>query len=367
MALAPTTAEHFDLAVIGAGPGGGACALTAARAGLSVGLFEPQLGPIDKPCGEGCLASGVRVLRELGFQDVLEDAQVLRRVTYALSSGQRLDVPFPQAGCALERPKLATRFDRALLAEADVVRVTSTAQVERHGEGFLIRAGEREFLARTLAVADGARGRSAEWLRGERWLENSRFGLRARFEAREALDGVLILMSDQRVQTYITPLPGGRLNVALLMDRAPQAGGSRACLQAMLAQPELARLVGEERSEPQMRSLARRVPLSSARDRVFLVGDAAGGVDPIVGCGVSVALTTGVAAARGALALLEGAPPRRIEREYARIVRRETRSRARLARALLSLARHPQRALWVMRVLDRAPRAVALLARVAEG
>jgi flavin-dependent dehydrogenase len=100
---------------------------------------------------------------------------------------------------------------------------------------------------------------------------------------------------------------------------------------------------------------------------VFLVGDAAGGVDPIVGCGVSVALTTGVAAARGALALLEGAPPRRIEREYARIVRRETRSRARLARALLSLARHPQRALWVMRVLDRAPRAVALLARVAEG
>lgn len=359
--------ERYDLAVIGAGPGGSACALAAARAGLSVLLFEPQAGPIDKPCGEGCLASGVRVLTELGFAPLLARAQVLRGVTYALPDGLQLSVPFPQVGYALERPRLAADLDAALRRESKVRRIAASAQVERHEGRFLLRAGEERFEARTLAAADGVRGRSADWLRGERWLEQGRFGLRARFEARARLEGVLILMGDAQAQTYVTPLPDGRINVALLLDRAPASGGARAWLDAILAQPQLARLVGAELCAPEVRSLARRQPQASARDGVFLVGDAAGGVDPIVGCGISVALSTGLAAARGAAALLEGAPPRRVEREYARIVHRETVARARLARLLLHLARRPARARIVVRVLSRVPRAAALLARVAEG
>src|SRR6185436_14788508 len=50
-ARAPMSAP-FDVAVIGAGPAGAAAALSAARAGLSVALFEPQ-AELDKPCGEG--------------------------------------------------------------------------------------------------------------------------------------------------------------------------------------------------------------------------------------------------------------------------------------------------------------------------
>ena len=359
--------DRFDLAVIGAGPGGSACALAAARAGLSVVLFEPQQGPIDKPCGEGCLASGVRVLEELGLGAVLAQAHVLRGVTYAIADGPRLRVPFPQIGYALQRPELSAALDRSLQGEARVLRVAHAAQVERHGADFTIRAGPRMFEARTLAVADGARGQAAGWLRGQRWLESGRYGMRARFEARSELDGVLILMGNANAQAYVTPLPHGRINVALLLDRAPQAGGAKAWVAALLTDPQLAPLVGAQLTAPQVRSLARRSPCAPARAGVFLVGDAAGGVDPIVGCGVSVALTTGVAAARAAAALLAGQPARRVEREYARLVHHETVARARLARLLLSLARHPTRARVVMQVLGRTPRALAYLARIAEG
>jgi hypothetical protein len=56
-----------------------------------------------------------------------------------------------------------------------------------------------------------------------------------------------------------------------------------------------------------------------------------------------------------------------VEREYTRVVRQETFARGALARALLALARHPRYARTVMRVLARAPRISAAIARVAEG
>src|SRR4051794_41789093 len=45
-----------DVAVVGAGPGGSAAAITLARAGLRVALIDRQEFPRTKPCGDliGC-------------------------------------------------------------------------------------------------------------------------------------------------------------------------------------------------------------------------------------------------------------------------------------------------------------------------
>src|SRR5688572_32580260 len=113
---------RFDLAVIGGGPGGSACALTAARAGLSVALFEPLRGPIDKPCGEGLLASGARVLEDFGLAAVLARGQALPGITYHVPGAPPLRVPFLQPGFAIERPLLAAALDAALDQEGRAVR-----------------------------------------------------------------------------------------------------------------------------------------------------------------------------------------------------------------------------------------------------
>ena len=58
--------DTFDLAIVGGGPAGSACALSASRAGLRVALFEAQLTLCDKPCGEGLMPDGVAALKHLG-------------------------------------------------------------------------------------------------------------------------------------------------------------------------------------------------------------------------------------------------------------------------------------------------------------
>src|SRR5579883_3078008 len=56
----------YDVAVVGAGPGGSAAAITLARAGLRVALIDRQVFPRTKPCGDLIGCGGVALARALG-------------------------------------------------------------------------------------------------------------------------------------------------------------------------------------------------------------------------------------------------------------------------------------------------------------
>jgi 2-polyprenyl-6-methoxyphenol hydroxylase-like FAD-dependent oxidoreductase len=53
--------------VVGAGPAGGAAALTLARYGAAVRPLERSAWPRSKTCGDGILPDGVRIAGELGI------------------------------------------------------------------------------------------------------------------------------------------------------------------------------------------------------------------------------------------------------------------------------------------------------------
>lgn len=356
----------FDLAVIGAGPAGAAAALGAARAGRTVALFEPQVEPPDKPCGEGILPAGVAALRSLGFGELLAQGVPLPRIRYVLASGREIDVPLPSEGCALERPVLAAALARALAAEPRVTRFARHVTSVRVQAGFELSSGAERWSARILVAADGLRGKGAAWLRSP-GANSGRYGLRARAEAQADLRHVEVHLG-RRSEVYLTPLPGGRINVAVLRDAIP--GGPRSSAswlqEALEEHPRAARRLGRWITAPEGRALTHRHPRCVARDGAFLSGDATGGVDPVLGCGVSVALTTGLAAAEAAGRALtrgSGAP----ERWYARVVRRETSLRRGVAQALVFLAAHPRLQCGVARLFTAWPEGAAHLARQVGG
>lgn len=358
--------REFDLAVIGAGPGGCACALAAARGGLRVALLDPRPEADDRPCGEGMMPEGAASLASLGLQDLLARGRAFRSLRFFLGGEPLLEVPLPAPAVAIPRPELLRSLDAALSREPKVLRVRSAARVQRNGR-FEVRAGDGRVLAAdALAVADGGGGRALEGLR--EGATPRRFGLRARYEEARPLESVEIHLGGG-VEVYLTPLPGGIVNAAFLFSRAPSGarGPEDLARRALERHPAARARLGEMRTPPQGRTLGLPRPRAIAADRAFLVGDATGGVDPIVGCGVTIALRTGIAAAESALALRGGMDFAPAERRHEEAVRREVLGRRRVAGLLLRLADRPPLARGAASLLRRMPGLLARLARVAAG
>src|SRR5208337_1879285 len=58
----PSAASQLDLAVVGGGPAGSSAAITAARMGAKVGLFEARDFPRHRVCGEFVSAESLDLL-----------------------------------------------------------------------------------------------------------------------------------------------------------------------------------------------------------------------------------------------------------------------------------------------------------------
>jgi 2-polyprenyl-6-methoxyphenol hydroxylase-like FAD-dependent oxidoreductase len=362
------TGHDCDVAVVGAGPGGATGALAAARAGLTVVLFEPQTGDFDKPCGEGLLPQGVDVLRALGLSRVIDEGLPFAGIRYATPGCAPLDVPFASPGITIARPRLQAALHDALRREPRVRWVRARAETERSPDGVLVRTSDGDCHARLLVAADGAFGTSASWLARSEPEPRPRLGLRLRCRAARPLDRVEVHIG-RGPEIYLTPLAGGVINAAALVSDPPSdVRGAEALFEHAIAlYPEARARLGETLTRAAARRLGapqRRVVAGRA---TFVVGDAGGTVDPILGCGVSIALTSGLRAAHAAAALVHGARASDIERDYARQHRRDVGARQRLATTLRWISERPGAARIAIAAGRRVPGWTNVLVRIAGG
>jgi flavin-dependent dehydrogenase len=379
--MPPAESADFDLAVIGAGPAGLAAALTALQGGARVLLCEPQQGRRDKPCGEGLMPEGAVALETLGLADLCARGQRFESVRYRLPGGGELPVRLPSAGLSVTRPELIAELEAALdreaarrpgaltrlAAHAAVERLeqaTGAARAETHAAApprFAIAAGGRRLRAAALVAADGLSGAVTRALfppasGAPRAARGQRTGLRARFRAREPLGSVEVHLG-RGAELYLTPLPRGEINAAALLDGEDfeERGAAELFARVRALYPEAERCLGEPLTPPGLRRLAALPPPRLAGGGAFVAGDASGGVDPVLGCGVTVALCSGLSAGRAALELLAGQPEARVSRAHIRRLRRELLARRRLAGLLCWLGRHPRPLAALAAVLTRAP------------
>lgn len=375
--------SRHDVAIVGAGPAGSTLAVRLARAGHSVLLIDGARFPRAKVCGEGIMPAGVAALEELGLRASLaEHAEPFAGIRYRLPDGTSAEASFPGGaqGWGIDRRVLDERLLAAARREPLVtLRLGEWVREHARGpDGVRLRVGDEEHEAALLVGADGVRSRVRREAGLDRPLPRSpRFGVGGHFLADRGETGQVSRVEvfvAPGLELYTTPVAPDVTCAALLVDRAglaPLQGDLEGGLRRLLREAggRCARLAAGELLGPvkALGPLALGARAAHA-ERLVLVGDAAGALDPITGEGLTLALTTNrIAAEVLHEALRRGDGSARALAAWTRQRGRKARPLAGFTQVVLRMAARPARAARVIRSLAGAPDTFGRLLGVASG
>ena len=288
----------FDVAIVGAGPGGSTAAYRLASAGASVLLVDKAAFPRDKPCGGGVTGRAARLL-PFALDPVVE------HTVDRMACGLRYSRHFTRrARAPLAYMTQRKRLDHFLLqqaaaAGADVREDVRVADVR---EGGLTVDGE-EIAARVVIGADGCNGSSAKALGlAEDVVHGVALEANYPYDERFARTMLLEIAVIRGGYGWIFP-KGDHVNVGV--------GGNGE--EGPRLRAELARMCERYGIDPDAGTETRgyRLPLRRtgtrlARGRTAVIGDAAGLVDPFSGDGMYEAFYSAKLVAEAALDVLAG-------------------------------------------------------------
>jgi len=153
--------RQADVVVIGAGPAGAMAALTAARRGWSVIIFEKSRWPRRKTCGAGISPTARRILRETGlWESVRAAAYPIYGLRLVAPSGRAALLAGAESAHVLERSRFDTLLvEAAVAAGARFVPETPvTGLIEEDGIVTGVITPAREVRGRIVIAAGGANG-----------------------------------------------------------------------------------------------------------------------------------------------------------------------------------------------------------------
>src|SRR5262249_51899775 len=147
---------------------GATTARLLAEAGHHVILLDRARFPRDKPCGEGVMPTGVRLLDRLGILATIppEQRHTLRGVGFVVSGRDRVRGDFPDAGeghnrgLGVKRLVLDHRVLEHARAHAAVEVRESEPAIDAHwpsGEVAEVSTPRARYRARVVVGADGIR------------------------------------------------------------------------------------------------------------------------------------------------------------------------------------------------------------------
>jgi geranylgeranyl reductase family protein len=300
--------QLWDAIVVGAGPSGCAAAYDLAVAGQSVLLVDKSDFPRPKACAGGLTIKAVKALR-YSIDPVVRE--VVRRVRLEGEGGSTSSPPVLKSREPICVMTVRAEFDeyclgKTIAAGARFKRISTLRQIVRSGGNVhLLTAGE-SYRARFLVGADGASGQVRRLYAQGSWFSQG-FALEVTTAPNESIDLTFDFGSVRNGYGWIFP-KGDHLNVGVYSPSSA-AGLTRSGLLSYVKHR-----VGTDRVDHVTGQYlgigaggyAAGEIQPDLRDRVFLVGDAGGFVDPLTGEGIYGALLSGQAAASAILSETRG-------------------------------------------------------------
>jgi len=293
----------WDVVVVGAGPAGAMVALELGRRGCAVLLLERQSFPRWKVCGACMNGAAQGVLAHAGLGGLVARAGAPRLTELRMTGWRRSASVALHSSVALSREALDYALVQAAVEEGVVFAHGASAElgpVRDGGRTLTVRSeeGGRSVRARVVVAAAGLHGLRASAVAGPAPVATAGAGSRVGVGA--VLEGGGSGYGPGTVHMVVGPAgyvglvrqEDGRLNVAAAFDTewVRRNGSPERAVRAHLESAGMPRLPdGIHRGWRGTPPLTRRLS-SLAGERLFLVGDAAGYVEPFTGEGMAWAL-----------------------------------------------------------------------------
>jgi menaquinone-9 beta-reductase len=320
--------QGSQIIIVGAGPAGAAAAYYLAKAKHQVLLLDRQTFPREKVCGDFVGPAAIKELQDIGVteQPEFKKTNIINRAAVFLDEKELISQPMPQTpglqknGRVIPRKKLDNWILKAAKqAGATVLEnvLVTGFQVEKDAVKVFAKdsKGSRVFSGSLLIGADGTNSLVATVLRGHLIpKENRIIGVRGYFEnVAGPVDQADLHFASASFPGYCWLFPTGEnqanVGVGVLLETLPKGNQPKELFHQLISQDQIlkSRLKGAS-----FRGNLEAWPLSTydpnmplVSDRVMLVGEAAGLVNPINGEGIQYALQSGRWAAETASACIE--------------------------------------------------------------
>jgi menaquinone-9 beta-reductase len=298
--------ELFDVVIVGGGPAGSSCAAFCALAGLRTLILERERFPREKVCGDCLNPACWPVLRRLGIAERVRELPhgILNTVEFIAIGGRNIVVDLPSG----EKSEIAVKrslFDDLLLRRADALgahiceetTVSALSKRADNGGWRIETAGGKIFGAETLVGADGRNSTVARLCNLLPRPSRERVALQAHIRLPAAFGNRVVLQFLPDGYSGQAPVNHEELNLCLVSKPSDM--------------PALRRWAERQFSLPrdhQWRTITplTRAALAPAREKLFLVGDAARVVEPFTGEGIYYALRSGELAAQAIVKITRG-------------------------------------------------------------
>jgi menaquinone-9 beta-reductase len=305
LSLTEAKNRTWDVIVIGAGPAGAMAAYGLARHGVPVLLVDRAAHPRSKVCGSCLNMRALSALADAGLAGLMSRLGAVPLTRVDLATGSRHASLALPGGVALSRGT----FDAALIRTAIDAGANFLPETDARlgpckpdGRTVMLRQAEshESVIGRVVLAADGLGGRSVASEPGFRRTVRAASRIGAAIivdeESTNYPAGTIHMACGRHGYVGLVRLEDGRLNVAAALDVAAvrRMRGVGPVAAATLTASGLPQLPGLAylpwRGTP---ALTQRLEYPAA-ERLFVIGDAAGYVEPFTGDGMAGALESGL-------------------------------------------------------------------------